>query len=205
VAIIAALGVISTDVLVGLIIAALVSVVILLYSASQPAVVRLGRLPTAQGNFVDMERNPDAEPIEGLLIMRLDTPLYYFNATAVSDRVLEAVAEATEPPRAVLLDIEATNELDVTTSDALYELIGALEDRGTRLVIVHAKGSVRDRMRKVGLSERLGPHGVYPTEPIAVAALQGSGSWDEAPSAIEGLTRTSAVVEARDDGPGEQG
>jgi MFS superfamily sulfate permease-like transporter len=171
--------VISTDVLVGLVIAALVSVVILLYSASQPAIARLGRTAGPDGIFVDLDRNPDAEPVDGLVIMRLDTPLYYFNATEVSDRVLEAVDEAGDPPKAVLLDIEATIELDVTTSDALYALAGALEDRATRLVIVHAKGAVRDRMRKVGLSQRLGPHGMYPTEPVAVAALQGMGSWDD--------------------------
>ena len=129
VAAIATFGVIATDVLTGLVIAALVSVVILLYSASQPAIARLGRLSGPQGNFVDLERNPDAEPIAGLLIMRLDTPLYYFNATAVSDQVIQAVAEAAETPKAVLLDIEATIELDVTTSDALYALAGALEER----------------------------------------------------------------------------
>ena len=39
------LGVLLTDVLVGLVIAALVSVVILLYSASKPAIATLGRLP----------------------------------------------------------------------------------------------------------------------------------------------------------------
>ena len=168
---IAAFGVMATDVLVGLVIAALVSVVILLYSASQPAIARLGRLPGPHDHYVDAERNPDAEQLEGLLILRLDTPLYYFNATAVVERVLRAVAAAAALPRAVLLDIEATIELDVTTSDALYELTTALEARGTRLVIVHAKGSVRDRMRKVGLIERLGSTGMYPSERIAVEAL----------------------------------
>jgi MFS superfamily sulfate permease-like transporter len=168
---IAAFGVMATDVLVGLVIAALVSVVILLYSASQPAIARLGRLPGPHDHYVDAERNPDAEQLEGLLILRLDTPLYYFNATAVVERVLSAVDAAAALPRAVLLDIEATIELDVTTSDALYELTTALEARGTRLVIVHAKGSVRDRMRKVGLIERLGSTGMYPSERIAVEAL----------------------------------
>jgi SulP family sulfate permease len=170
-ALVAALGVVLTDVLVGLVVAAMLSVLILLYSASQPAIAVLGRLRSGHHNFVDMERNADAAPVEGLLILRLDTPLYYFNATAVSDRVLRMVDAADALPLAVLLDIEATIELDVTTSDALYELIGALEERGTRLVIVHAKGTVRDRMRKVGLLERLGPDGIYHTEPIAVAAL----------------------------------
>ena len=170
-AVIASIGVLATDVLTGLVIAALVSVVILLYTASKPAIATLGRLPGPHGHFVDAHRNPDAESIEGLVIMRLDTPLYYFNATAVSDRVLQAVDEAGELPRAVLLDIQATIELDVTTSDALYGLVGALEERGTRLVIVHAKGTVRDRMRKVGLIEKLGNRGMYPSERIAVEAL----------------------------------
>ncbi|MEA2025604.1 MAG: sodium-independent anion transporter, partial [Chloroflexota bacterium] len=132
----------------------------------------------------------DAEPLEGLVIMRLDTPLYYFNATAVTDRVLQVVDEAEELPRAVLLDIEATIELDVTTSDAIYGLIGAVEDRGSRLVIVHAKGTVRDRMRKVGLIERLGSTGMYPTERVAVEAL--AEAWE----------REDASVGETDDGDG---
>ena len=170
-AVIAALGVISTDVLTGLIIAAMVSVVILLFSASRPAVATLGRLRGSHGRFVDIDRDAEARPIEGLLIMRLDTPLYYFNATAVSDQVLAAVDTSETAPRAVLLDIEATIELDVTTSDALYELVGSLEDRGSRLVIVHAKGTVRDRTARVGLTERLGVAGMYPTEQVAIEAL----------------------------------
>ncbi len=189
-ALIAAIGVLTTDVLVGLVIAALVSVVILLYTASKPAMATLGRLPGPHQHFVDAGRNPEAESIEGLLMLRLDTPLYYFNATAVSDRVLRAVDAADEVPRAVLLDIEATIELDVTTSDALYGLIGALEERGTYLVIVHAKGSVRDRMRKVGLIERLGSRGMYPSERIAVEALA------EAPE-----DGADAVVDAEPESP----
>jgi len=171
-AVIAMFGVLLTDVLTGLIIAAGFSVVILLYTASKPAIARLGRLAGPHHHYVDAERNPDAEAIEDMLILRLDTPLYYFNATAVSDDVLRTVDEQERLPRAVLLDIEATIELDVTTSDTLYELVGALDDRGTRLVIVHAKGTVRDRMRKVGLLERLGSTGMYPSERIAVEALQ---------------------------------
>lgn len=188
---IAAFGVLATDVLVGLVIAALVSVVILLYSASQPAIARLGRLPGPHHHYVDAARNPDAEQLEGLLILRLDTPLYYFNATAVVDRVLRAVDDAAALPRAVLLDIEATIELDVTTSDALYELATALEERDTRLVIVHAKGSVRDRMRKVGLIERLGSTGMYPSERIAVEALTEALAGD---SGKEGASGSGGAV-----------
>jgi high affinity sulfate transporter 1 len=169
---IAAFGVLITDVLVGLLIAALVSVVILLYTASRPAIARLGRQPEPAGRFVDVERDPEAEELPDMLILRLDTPLYYFNSTAVTDLVTAKVDALDVTPRAVLLDIEATIDLDVTTSDALYELAGSLEARGSQLVVVHAKGMVRDRMRLVGLIERLGSTGMYPSERIAVEALR---------------------------------
>jgi SulP family sulfate permease len=195
-AVIAATGVLLTDVLVGLVIAALVSVVILLYSASKPALAVLGRLPGSSDHFVDADRNDDAEAIDGMVILRLDTPLYYFNATAVSDQVMRSVDAAATLPRAILLDIEATIELDVTTSDALYELIGALEDRGTRLVIVHAKGRVRDRMRKVGLIERLGSTGMYPSERIAVEALAEAWAEEDAASAAAAEAAAEESAEA---------
>jgi MFS superfamily sulfate permease-like transporter len=172
---VAAIGVMATGALVGLVIAALVSVVILLYTASRPAMATLGRQPPPLERFVDLTRHPEARTLDGLLILRLDTPLYYFNASAVHDLVTARVEALEATPRAVLLDVAATNDLDVTTADALYELAGALEDRGSALVIVHAKGPVRDRMRKVGLIERLGPRGLYPSERIAVEAL--AESW----------------------------
>jgi MFS superfamily sulfate permease-like transporter len=178
-AVIAAFGVLLTDVLFGLVIAAMVSVIILLYTASKPAVARLGRQPEPLGRFVDVERNPEAEELEDLLILRLDTPLYYFNSTAVTNLVTTTVDAMEAVPRAVLLDIEATIELDVTTSESMYELAGQLEERGSQLVVVHAKGTVRDRMRKVGLIERLGPTGMYPSERIAVAALREAWSDEE--------------------------
>ncbi len=74
---------------------------------------------------------PTPRPSRGCCILRLDTPLYYFNATAVSDQVLRGRGRRpSEMPRAVLLDIEATIELDVTTSDALYGFDRSA--RGTR-------------------------------------------------------------------------
>ena len=201
-AVIAAFGVLITDVLFGLVIAAMVSVVILLYTASKPAIARLGRQPEPLGRFVDVERNPEAEELDDLLILRLDTPLYYFNSTAVTDMVTAQIDATAEPPRAVLLDIEATIELDVTTSDALHELAGTLEDLGSQLVIVHAKGTVRDRMRKVGLIERLGPTGMYPSERIAVDALREAwATTDEELAEAVGAADEALEAEATDEPP----
>ncbi len=170
-AVIAFVGVLGTTVLIGLVVAALMSVVILLYRASQPALVTLGKPPDPPDRYVDVSRTPTAAAVPGLLILRLDTPLYYFNASEVETRVLRLVREAAPQAQIVVLDIGATHDLDVTTGDMLLELLRSLRQQGVELALAQAKGAVRDRMRKTGLMQELGRHQVYPTVDAAVRDL----------------------------------
>jgi len=167
---VALIGVIATTVLIGLVIAALVSIVLLLYRASQPAVTTLGRIPGSRDSFGDVTRNPGALPVPTVLTLRLDTPLYYFNATEVETRILLMVEAADPRPRTVVLDIGATNDLDVTTADMLLELLRALAGLGVSLSLAQAKGRVRDRMRHNGLMDAIDEDHVFLTVPIAVDA-----------------------------------
>jgi hypothetical protein len=76
------------------------------------------------------------------------------------------------------------------------------------LVLVHAKGKVRDRMRKVGLIEKLGSSGMYPSERIAVEALTefrareaaaASEAVQAEPTAAAGTPEATAMVEPDED------
>ena len=173
---VALLGVLATSVLVGLSLAALMSIVMLLFRASRPVLTTLGRLPGSTHTFGDITRNPEALPIPTLLILRLDTPLYYFNANVVDARILAEVAAAEPPPTAVVLDVGATADLDVTTADMLTELLHALADRDIRLYLAQAKGPVRERMRRTGLMDAVGEDHVLATVPRAVAAAAAGGT-----------------------------
>ena len=116
----ALMGVLTTSVMVGLAIAALLSVIMLLYRASRPYIAILGR--RANGEFGDTGRHADAQAIPGLVILRLDAPLYFFNANVARTQILEQTSK--EPrPRAILLDIGASADLDIGTSDMLRDLI----------------------------------------------------------------------------------
>ena len=53
--------------------------------------------------------------------------------------------------RAVVLDIGATADLDVATTDMLAALFTELGKRGVELRLAQVRGSVRDRMRRTGL------------------------------------------------------
>ncbi|MFN8497169.1 MAG: SulP family inorganic anion transporter [Anaerolineae bacterium] len=159
VALTALFGVLATDVLTGLVIAVLLSLILLLYRASRPYIAILGQVPEKPGEYGDVGRHARYAQVSGLLLMRVDAPLYFFNANVARDQILSQVA-ATHP-RAVVLDIGASADLDISTTDMLHELAATLRDDKVDLMLAQARGSVRDRLRKTGTIEVIGEHHIY--------------------------------------------
>jgi sulfate permease, SulP family len=177
----ALVGVATTDVLLGLLIAVLLSLLMLLLRASRPEVALLGRLPGDRDLYADLARHPDAVGVPGILIARLDAPLYFFNASASRSEIMADVDAAPET-RVVVLDMAATTDLDVTTSDMLQQLHDELAARRVRLVLAHAKGRVRDRLARTGLLAEVGRDAIYFS--VAQAeALEQQRSTEAGPSA----------------------
>ena len=169
---VALIGVVTTSVLAGLVIAVLLSLSLLLYRASRPYIAELGRLAGEPAVYSDRNRHPHAAATPGMLLARIDAPLYFFNVTVARAQLL-ALVDAMQPPPAVLiLDIAATADLDVTSSDMLGQLVTDLADRSVGLAIVQIKGAVRDRLKKTGLMERIGEDRLYRSMAEAVAAEQ---------------------------------
>lgn len=161
IAMVAMVGVLLTTVLTGMLLAVLLSVLFVLYQASRPRIVAVGRMPGFRAGYGDLSRHPDAESIDGLVIVRLDAPLYYFNANVAKAQIL-ALVDAREPtPHGVLIDLAATADLDVTTTDMLFELIGSLHARSIDVALAQVKGTARDRLRRTGLMAEIGEDRVY--------------------------------------------
>ena len=159
-AVTALLGVIVIGILEGLILAVLLSLVMLLYSASRPHIVVLGKVPGHDGVYGDIVRAPENEPVPGLLILRLDAPLYFFNANVARKGILDLVT-AGKDLRAVILDIGATTDLDLATVDMLRELVDSLKERKIVISFAHVRGPVRDRMEITALTHRIGEDNIF--------------------------------------------
>jgi SulP family sulfate permease len=168
----ALIGVVSSDVMTGLMIAVLLSVVMLLYRASRPYIATLGRRPGAPGEYGDISRNKEAELIPGLVILRLDAPLYFFNANVARTQILGLTKE--NPPQAILLDLGASADLDIGTSDMLTALISDLRQAGIEMLFSQVRSSVRDRMRLTGLLEHIGSDHLFATIDAAVKSFESS-------------------------------
>jgi sulfate permease, SulP family len=161
-------GVLTTSVMIGLVIAVLLSLGMLLYRASRPYIAFLGK--RVNGEYGDMGRHADAQPIPSLVILRLDAPLYFFNANVARTQIL-AQTKVEPPPLAILLDLGASADLDIGTSDMLRDLTSDLRQASIDLLLAQVRGSVRQRMRRTGLYEHIGEDHIFLSVEAAVRAF----------------------------------
>lgn len=166
-AMVALVGVVSTDVLTGLIIAVFLSLLIILYRASRPYVAVLGKIPGQKAAYDDVARHPDSEPIPDLLIVRLDAPLYFLNANVARSQMMGLI-DASQPPKAVLINLGASADLDIASLDMLKTFVIDLEEMGIAVLLAQVRGGVHDRLARSGILHEIGEERIYLSVSAAV-------------------------------------
>jgi MFS superfamily sulfate permease-like transporter len=78
----------------------------------------------------------------GLVVVRVDGPLFYANSASVKDHLLALVRSAGDRPAAVVLELDQT-DIDVETLDMLSELAGALAAKSVELRLASVRRPVR--------------------------------------------------------------
>lgn len=102
----------------------------------------------------------------GLLVMRLDAPLFFGNASHVVESIEAAVAAAPHPVRRLVLSAEGVSDVDVTAAAALRRLLADLDAAGVITDWARVRPVVVELLQRQGLLE----HGrVYPTNRSALA------------------------------------
>jgi SulP family sulfate permease len=140
-----------------------------LYRPSRPYLAVLGR-KSGEDVYADIERQPTYEEIPGLLILRLDAPLYFFNTSTASTQIRTAIAARCGRLHSVVLDIGASADLDIASLDMLHDLADELQAARVELLLAQGKGSARDRLRRSGLIGLIGTTHIHHSVPEAVAA-----------------------------------
>jgi MFS superfamily sulfate permease-like transporter len=101
--------------------------------------------------------------------------MFFANDAPLRERVKELVRMTEPPPRAVLLDLEATSHLDLSTADMLAELAGELKAEGVDLMLANVRGPVRDLLRRSGVTQTIGEERIYPSIEEGVKAFNSAG------------------------------
>jgi MFS superfamily sulfate permease-like transporter len=148
-------GVLVLGILKGVMLAAVVSLLLLIRNAASPHVAFLGRIPGFRG-LSDMQRHPDNAPVPGALAFRIDAALVYFNVEHVQDAVWKRIRSNAGPLRLVVCDLSTSPNVDLAGARMLAKLHADLDAAGIELRMAGAHADVRDILRAEGLEERLG-------------------------------------------------
>ena len=101
----------------------------------EPAVRGQGRQASGeQATFVDLRAPPEGRGDPGLLMLRIDAPLYFFNVNVAHSAILEAVTASDPPPSAGPARHRCDGRLRRDHADIVRQLIGELQtavDRGS--------------------------------------------------------------------------
>ena len=154
-AIAALVGVLLFGPLYGLLTAVALAVLGLVYRSSRIDMEVMGKIPEEKAAWGSIRGHPERKTYDGLLVIRLDAPLFWANATRIAEGVL-AEAAATPDLRAVLLDMEASSQMDTTSVDALELIRATLEREGIELYLVRVFYEARQVLKRAGFLDSLG-------------------------------------------------
>jgi high affinity sulfate transporter 1 len=156
VAIVALLGVLGSGPVNGVLLGAALSIVLLLRQAAHPRVIELGRVKGTT-LFVDRARRSDTEGIAGVLVVRCESALVYFNVEYVRQRLFELLRARPDAVRLVVFFLGTVPKVDLAGAELLTDLHRIFRHQGIEFRLADAHGEVRDALRRINFEREHGP------------------------------------------------
>jgi sulfate permease, SulP family len=169
IAVAAIVGVLSAGVLTGVVVGMGLSLGWPIYVATTPPMPLLGREPGTQV-FRDLDENPGDETFPGVVVLRLDSGLFFATSQALEDRVRALAQDGSPPPRAVVLDLEGVNFIDSQGAEQLAAILELVEGNDATLRLARVKPIVLAVLRADGFVDRLGADRIHGNVDRAVEA-----------------------------------
>jgi high affinity sulfate transporter 1 len=153
VAMLATVGVLSFGILKGVLLAAIFSILMLLKGASHPRIALLGRL-SGTDRFVDSSRYPESQMTPNILVLRVESGLFYFNAQSVKKEILRHMHQR-DQAKLIVIDLSTSPNIDLAGVRMLGELEEQLTRAGVSLKLAEVHGAVRDLSQAEELHTRI--------------------------------------------------
>jgi sulfate permease, SulP family len=169
----ALLGVLTFGTLEGVFIGVALSLLWLIWRSSHPTIPVLGKIPDANA-YQSVENHPDAATYPEMVIIRFDGPLFFATASSLRGRIRELTRDIDPPVKAVILDMESTDIIDLEGSDELREVGKELEEMNIAFYLACVKIKIKQIMEKDGVLEIIREERFHPSVESAVEAAQQS-------------------------------
>jgi len=157
----------------GILIGVVLSLLVFIRRSAYPQIVELG-YSQKEGVFRNLRRFPGARVYPGVLLLRIDSSLYFANLEFVRDLLEKRIVERPET-RWVIFDFSSVNDMDAPAIDALEEIMARYGERKIRFFFAGMKGPLRDRVAHAGWEEKYGEAFQYPSLQQALKSIGKSG------------------------------
>ena len=162
----------------------------------------MGKVPGEKAAWGAVANDERRRLVPRVCVLRPDGPIFWANASSVFERIRAGV-DARPDAAAVVLDLEASNQMDTTTSEQLSNLLRDLRERGVDLFLVRVFGNVRAVLERAGVIEELGDAHVWHSIAAGVKAAK------HCPAMVAALAASDAdagaVEETEDDDDSDEG
>jgi high affinity sulfate transporter 1 len=156
VAITALLGVLGSGLLMGVLIGAILSLLLLIRRTMHPHTTELGRV-RGTAYFADVIRHAGNQRVPGAFIFRCDGSVLYFNTDYVRERFFTLLAAHEPAPRIAVFFLGTVPLIDLAGVEMLDEIRETLRERGIDFRLAEAHSVVRDTLRRAGFEKNYGP------------------------------------------------
>ncbi|KAI4375854.1 hypothetical protein MLD38_013674 [Melastoma candidum] len=168
-------GVVFVSVEIGLLIAVSISFAKILLQVTRPKTALLGKIP-GTNVYRNVLQYPEATKESGILIIRVDSAIYFSNSNYIKERILRWLSDEEEyardthqrPTRYLIVEMSPVTNIDTSGIHALAELHLSLQKREVQLVLANPGSAVIDKLNASGFSQQIGEDKIFLTVADAV-------------------------------------
>jgi sulfate transporter 4 len=177
---IACLGTMFLGVEIGLAIAVGVSLLLVIYESTYPHTAVLGRLPGTTV-YRNVKQYPEAERYDGIVLVRIDAPIYFANTQNVREKIqkYELMAEQELKDRGgneetgiqfVILELSPVSHVDTSALHILHDMLSNYKERGIQLCFANPSAGVMEKFISSGFADEAGRDHIF-------VAIQDAVNW----------------------------
>ena len=164
---VACLGTLFLGVEIGLAIAVGVSLLLVIYESAYPHTAVLGRLPGTTV-YRNVKQYSDAEVYDGIVIVRVDAPIYFANTQNVRDKIKkyeerarEAFQERNCTTKYIILEMSPVSHVDSSALHILHEIVKVYRERKVQVCFSNPSKVVMERLVLSGIVDDVGREHIF--------------------------------------------
>ena len=160
----------------GVLTGVILSLLLVIYQASRPHSAILGKLPETN-HFRNVDRFPEAQQEDGVIIIRFDAPLFFLNAEQFKSTVFNTLEKYHDRCYLFILDASSILDIDSSGLHAIEEVYNHFNERNIQFFIAGVLGPVRDAFKRYELIEKVGitNHFMYVSDALEYYRQEKSG------------------------------